>query len=112
MVRKNVYMTEETKQQVEAFMALNNLDNHTEAVRKIVAEHHDKRLEKEKELTLKLNAIDKNVSVLTHLVVFMAESMSASKHDKRLSSLYDEALQARDQEIKRERSHSGLMFNE
>ena len=42
----------------------------------------------------------------------MAESMSATKHDKRFSTLYEEALEAREREIKRHVSDSELMFNE
>lgn len=112
MARRNVYMTEETQRLVEEYMAENNLDTHTEAVRKIVAEHHEEKLKQETELSIKLKSIDKNVEILTHLSVFMAESMEATKYDKRLSTIYDEAVEARERDIKRQVADSGLMFNE
>ncbi|MGF2143585.1 hypothetical protein [Vagococcus fluvialis] len=112
MARRNVYMTDETTTQVEKYMEENNLTTHTEAVRNIVAEHHEEKLKQETELSTKLKSIDKNVEVLTHLMIFMAESMSATKHDKRFSTLYEEALEAREREIKRHVSGSELMFNE
>lgn len=112
MARRNVYMTDETTTQVEKYMEENNLTTHTQGVRNIVAEHHDEKLKQETELSIRLKSIDKNVEVLTHLVVFMAESMSAVRHDKRFSTLYEEALQARERDIKRHVSDSELMFNE
>ena len=60
MARRNVYITEETKNQVELYMKENNLDTHTEAVRNIIAEHHKEKLKQETELSIKLKSIDKN----------------------------------------------------
>lgn len=110
--KKNIYIKEETQKMIESYMEKENIETHTEAVRKIVAEHHEEKLKQETELSIKLKSIDKNVEILTHLSVFMAESMEATKYDKRLSTLYDEAVEARERDIKRQVADSGLMFNE
>lgn len=108
--KKNVYIKKETQKLIEEFMESEGIDNHTEAVRKIIHEHHKIKLEKDSEVKTKLNVIDRNVEILTHLSIFMAESMEATKHEKFRSVLYDEAVEAREREIKRQQT--GLMFNE
>ncbi|RHH67509.1 MULTISPECIES: hypothetical protein [Vagococcus] len=108
--KKNIYIKEETQKMIEDIMEKENIATHTEAVRKIIHDYYNEKLKQETELKIKLNSIDKEVNVLSHLMVFMAESMSATKHDKRLSRLYEEAVEEREKDIKRKQN--GLMFNE
>lgn len=105
-------MNEVTKDIVEEFMAEHKISTHTEAVRRIVLEHHQQTSNKEKELEAKLFSMGKELSIVTQLSVFMAESMHAIKYEKATSDLYKQAKEEVEKDIKRRRSHSRLMINE
>lgn len=113
MTRKNVYINDTTREIIEEVMATHKIKTHTEAVRFIVESYQERDLPQEMEIMKKKQvAMSKELSTILNLSVYMAESMSATKHDKRTSQLYHESTLQVENDIKQHTSQSRLMFNE
>ncbi|MBP2966627.1 hypothetical protein [Acinetobacter baumannii] len=100
-IRKNVYIDDNTRQQIENYMKRNNVKTHTEAVRKIIDAYSHDFLKKEKMLEIKLRSIDKNVDLTKRMMVYMAESMCAERHTLSSSVLYDKVCHDRETDFSR-----------
>lgn len=92
-------MNNRTRLLVEETMAHHGIETHTEAVRLIVDRHEERDLAREvSTMRTEISELKKELSHVLNLVVFMAESMSASTYQKAQSRLYAEAVQLTDLE--------------
>lgn len=100
MTRKNVYMNNRTRVLVENVMANHGIETHTEAVRFIVDRHEERDLAKEvADIRKEVQEMKRDLSHAVNLMIFMAESMSAtSNYNKYKSPLYTDAVQLTDLE--------------
>jgi len=113
MVRKNVYMNDQTRYVVEGVMAQEGIETHTEAVRFIVDHYEDRFINQRLErMENEIISFKKDLLTISNLLVYISESMSATPHDRQLSNLYTEALLKASQEVETKRLHDEMKRSE